>query len=173
MKARSSTRSLGRVERYWRSSRPSVVRDDVKGRREDHQKEANSNAEEIANAVEEKTGRRVSARTMRQAQRQLHYYPVHVSVKLALADAHKAARLAWCREHVRDSVKSLVFMDEMGVWIDYHKQQYGIKPGEPRPIKELDSVKARLNVWGDMVQRQVLPPRNKRQFQHDEVRGGA
>ena len=39
-------------------------------------------------------------------------------------------------------------MDEMGVWIDYHKQLYWIKPGEPRPIKELDSVKARLNVWG-------------------------
>ena len=72
----------------------------------------------------------------------------HVSAKPALTDARKAARLAWCREHVRDSVKSLVFMDEMGVWIDYHKQVYWIKPGEPRPIKELDSVQARLNVWG-------------------------
>ena len=39
-------------------------------------------------------------------------------------------------------------MDEMGVWIDYHKQLYWIKPGEPRPIKESDSEKARLNVWG-------------------------
>ena len=72
-----------------------------------------------------RSGRRVSARTMRRVRRQLHYYPVHVSVKPALTDAHKAARLAWCREHVRDSVKSLVFMDEMGVWIDYHKQLIG------------------------------------------------
>ena len=78
----------------------------------------------------------------------MHYYPVHVSAKPALTDAHKAARLAWCREHVRDSVTSLVFVDEMGVWIDYHKQLYWIKPGEPRPIKESDSEKARLNVWG-------------------------
>ena len=50
------------------------------------------------------------------------FYPVHVSVTPALTDVQKAARLAWCREHMRDSVKSLVFVDEMGMWIDYHKQ---------------------------------------------------
>ena len=141
--------TTGDVESHWRSGRPSVVTDDVKEVVEKTiKRKRTATAEEIANAVEEETGRRVSARTMRRVRRRLHYYPVHVSVKPALTDAHKAARLAWCREHVRDSVKSLVFMDEMGVWIDYGKQVYWIKPGEPRPIKELDSVKARLNVWG-------------------------
>jgi transposase len=141
--------TTGDVESHWRSGRPSVVTDDVKEVIEKTiKRKRTATAEEIANAVEEETGRRVSARTMRRVRRRLHYYPVHVSAKPALTDAHKAARLAWCREHVRDSVKSLVFMDEMGVWIDYHKQVYWIKPGESRPIKELDSVKARLNVWG-------------------------
>ena len=96
--------------------RLSVVTDDVKEVIEKTIKRTRTaTAEEIANAVEEETGRRVSARTMRRVRRRLHYYPVHVSVKPALTDAHKAARLAWCREHVRDSVKSLVFMDEMDV----------------------------------------------------------
>ena len=35
--------TTGDVESHWRSGRPSVVTDDVKGHREDHQKEANSN----------------------------------------------------------------------------------------------------------------------------------
>ena len=139
--------TTGDVESHWRSGRPSVVTDDVKEVIEKTiKRKRTATAEEIANAVEEETGRRVSAR-VRQVRRQ-YITTLFVSVKPTLTDAHKAARLAWCREHVRDSVKSLVFMDEMGVWIDYHKQVYWIKPGESRPIKELDSVKARLNVWG-------------------------
>ena len=107
--------TTGDVESHWRSGRPSVVTDDVKEVIEKTiKRKRTATAEEIANAVEE-TGRRVSARTMRRVRRRLHYYPVHVSAKPALTDAHKAARLAWCREHVRDSVKSLVFMDEMAV----------------------------------------------------------
>ena len=107
--------TTGDVESHWRSGRPSVVTDDVKEVIEKTiKRKRTATAEEIVNAVEEETGRRVSARTMRRVRRRLHYYLVHVSAKPALTDAHKAARLAWCREHVRDSVKSLVFYGRDG-----------------------------------------------------------
>ena len=86
--------ATGDVESHWRSGRPSVVTDDVKVIEKTIKRKRTATAEEIANAVEEETGRRVSARTMRRVRRRLHYYPVHVSAKPALTDAHKAARLA-------------------------------------------------------------------------------
>ena len=57
--------TTGDVESHWRSGRPSVVTDDVKEVIEKTiKRKRTATAEEIANAVEEETGRRVSARTM-------------------------------------------------------------------------------------------------------------
>ena len=86
---------MGDVERQRRSGRPSVVTDEVKEVKEKTiKRKRTATAEELANAVEEETGRRVSARTMHRVRRGLRYRPVHVSVKPALTDAHEAARLA-------------------------------------------------------------------------------
>jgi transposase len=73
---------------------------------------------------------------------------VHVSVKPSLTDAHRTARLAWCRAHLRDDVKTVGFMDEMGVTIDYHRRIHWIKPGESRPVRESLPSRVRLNVFG-------------------------
>ena len=43
---------------------------------------------------------------------------------------------------------AVVFMDEMRVGIDYHRQLFWIKPGEVRPVREKPPTKLRLNVWG-------------------------
>ena len=99
--------TTGDVESHWRSGRPSVVTDDVKEVIEKTiKRRRTATAEEIANVVEEETGRRVSARTMRRV-------PAAIALQRSPLDRRS-----------------------------------------------------------DMVQRQVLPPRHKRQFQHDEVRGG-
>jgi len=132
-----------------RSGRPSVVSDEVKDVVDKGiKKRRTATPSELANEVMDKTGRRVSERTIRRVRHELTYYPVHASVKPYLTDTHKAARLAWCREHRRDSFKSVVFMDEMGVSIDYHRQLFWIKPGEVRPVRETQPTKLRLNVWG-------------------------
>ena len=63
--------TTGDVESHWRSGRPSVVTDDVKEVVEKTiKRKRTATAEEIANAVQEETGRRVS-----------DGYPVHVSAK--------------------------------------------------------------------------------------------
>ena len=142
-------RLSGSLERKKRSGRPSVVSDEVKDAVDKRiKKRRTATSAELANEVMDKTGRRVSERTIRRVRRELTYHPVHASVKPSLTDAHKAARLAWCREHRRDSFKSVVFMDEMGVGIDYHRQLFWIKPGEVRPVRETHPTKLRLNVWG-------------------------
>jgi transposase len=141
--------TTGDVEGERRSGRPRVVRDEVEEvvdkaiKRKRH-----ATGQELADVVEETTGTRVSARTMRRVRRRLHYHPVHISVKPALTERHMEARLAWCQEHLHDNVRSFVFLDEMGVCLDHHRRLYWIKHGEARPVKETMPLKVRLNVWG-------------------------
>ena len=100
------------LETKKRSGRPSVVSDEVKGVVDKGiKKRRTATSSELANEVLDKTGRRVSERTIRRLRHELTYYPVHASVKPFMTDTHKAARLAWCREHRRDSFKAVVFMD--------------------------------------------------------------
>jgi transposase len=139
----------GDIGRREGSGRPVLVTEEVKEAVEKAiRRKRQANAAELAEAVEEDTGRRVSQRTMRRVRRQLRYHPVHVSVKPALSEVHMAQRLAWCREHLHDNVRQLGFMDEMGVCIDHHRRLYWIKAGEARPVRESNSVMVRLNVWG-------------------------
>jgi transposase len=138
----------GHVLRKKGSGRPSVVDDEVKDTVESTiRRKRHATAAELADAVEDDTGRRVSRRTMSRVRHALGYRPVHVSVKPALNDAHKAARLSWCRAHLRDDFKTLGFMDEAGVTIDYHRRLHWIKPGESRPVRESLPVMVRLNVF--------------------------
>jgi transposase len=138
----------GDVERKEGSGRPAKVDEEVEASVDNTiRRKRHATAAELANAVEEDTGRRVSARTMYRVRRQLGYRPVHVSVKPSLTDAHKAARLAYCRAHLRDDIKMMAFLDEMGVVIDYHRRHHWTKLGEPRPVRETLPARVRLNVW--------------------------
>ena len=84
------------LETKKRSGRPSVVSDEVKGVVDKGiKKRRTATSSELANEVLDKTGRRVSERTIRQLRHELTY-PVHASVKPFMTDTHKAARLAWC-----------------------------------------------------------------------------
>ena len=88
-------RLSGSLERKKRSGRPSVVSDEVKDAVDKRiKKRRTATSAELANEVMDKTGRRVSERTIRRVRRELTYHPVHASVKPSLTDAHKAARLA-------------------------------------------------------------------------------
>jgi transposase len=138
----------GDVSRRNAPGRPPVVDDDVKESVENTiRRKRHATGAELAAAVEDDTGRRVSRRTMSRVRRQLAYRPVHVSQKPSLTAAHKAARLAWCRAHMSDRLGMLVFMDECGVTIDYHRRIHWIKPGELRPVRETLPSRVRLNVW--------------------------
>ena len=78
-----------------RSGRPSVVSDEVKGVVDKGiKKRRTATSSELANEVLDKTGRRVSERTIRRLRHELTYYPVHASVKSFMTDTHQAARLA-------------------------------------------------------------------------------
>ena len=61
-----------------------------------------------------KTGRRVSASTVRRTRRTLGYRPVHTSLKPGLTEQHAGQRLSFCRAHLGDGLRHMVFMDEMG-----------------------------------------------------------
>jgi transposase len=138
----------GDVLRKKGSGRPSVVDDEVKGVVESTiRRKRHATAAELADAVEDDTGRRVSRRTISRVRYDLGYRPVHVSVKPSLTDAHKAARLAWCRAHLHDDLKAIGFIDESGVAIDYNRRVHWIKRGESRPVRESLPVRVRLNVF--------------------------
>ena len=70
------------LETKKRSGRPSVVSDEVKGVVDKGiKKRRTATSSELANEVLDKTGRRVSERTIRRLRHELTYYPVHASVK--------------------------------------------------------------------------------------------
>ena len=95
-----------------------------------------------------RTGRGVSARTVRRARRTLGYHPVHASLKPRLTEQHAEQRLRFCRAHVGDGLRHMVFMDEMGVDIDHNNDIYWIKPGQKRPIRYRFPQKVKVNIWG-------------------------
>jgi transposase len=111
-------------------------------------KKRNATSAQLQELMCKETGRRVSARTIRRARRELRYHPVHASLKPQLTEKHMTLRLQFCRAHRNDSARNWVFMDEMGIGIDIHRNVYWIKPGEARPVHEVPSSNIRLNVWG-------------------------
>src|SRR3954471_7038015 len=75
-------RLSGSLETKKRSGRPSVVSDEVKDAVDKGvKKRRTATSAELTNEVMDKTGRRVSERTIRTVRRELTYHPVHVSVK--------------------------------------------------------------------------------------------
>ena len=75
------------LETKKRSGRPSVVSDEVKGVVDKGiKKRRTATSSELANEVLDKTGRRVSERTIRRLRHELTYYPVHASVKPFMTD---------------------------------------------------------------------------------------
>jgi transposase len=108
----------------------------------------NATAAQLQVLMSKQSGRRVSERTIQRARRELKYHPVHASLKPQLTEAHMKLRLLFCQTHKNDSTRDWVFMDEMGVGIDTHRNVYWIKPGEARPIHEVSAGNIRLNVWG-------------------------
>jgi len=138
----------GNCERQKRSGRPSVMTEEVKRSVERGiKRKRTASGAELTERVARETGRRVSQRTIQTIRRRLGYHPVHVSVKPALMDTHRAARLAFCREHQRDAISLWGFMDEAGVTIDYHRQIHWIKQGECRPVRESPPARVRSNIW--------------------------
>lgn len=74
--------TTGDVARKKGSSAVLKVDDEVKGVVERTiRRKRNATAAELADAVDNDTGRRLSKRTMGRVRRQLGYHPVHVSVK--------------------------------------------------------------------------------------------
>jgi transposase len=102
---------------------------------------------ELAGVLQQQTGRRVSARTIRRARRALGRHPVHAKVRQSLTERHAALRLAFCREHLNDNLKQWVFADETGFELDSHNQVYWIKRGEARPMEFKLPSRVRINVW--------------------------
>lgn len=112
------------------------------------QKKPTASSAELRSALERKTGRRVSERTVRRARRALTYHPVHASRKPALTAANAAKRLSFCRRHRADGLKHMVLMDEMDVELDRDHRIYRIKRGQARPVDYRHPGKTRVNVWG-------------------------
>ncbi|CAF4787433.1 unnamed protein product, partial [Rotaria sp. Silwood2] len=75
----------------------------------------------------EKTGKRVSARTIQRYRRELGYRPYHQQIKKSLTST-------------QDDEK-IFTMSDVGtiVWC---------KPGKPRPIHSVDNIKAHEQLWG-------------------------
>jgi transposase len=136
-------------ERKRALRQPTVMDDAMKCALENAiKKKRNATAAQLQELMSDDTGRRASERTIQRARRLLGYKPVHASLKPQLTEKHMALRLLFCKAHRNDSPRRWVFMDEMGVGVDIHRNIYWIKPGEARPIHEVPPTNVRLNVWG-------------------------
>jgi transposase len=100
-------------------------------------------ADDLATA----TGRRVSARTVRRARRDIGYHPVHQTAQIELKDHQVANRLAFCQAHVNDNVHYWLFSDEKKFVVTTAGQVMWIKHGEAPDHKMVSSTYTRVTVW--------------------------
>jgi transposase len=107
----------------------------------------NASSTTLAHHVNIHRAHPLTDRSIRTYRRALGFHPVHTRRAPRLITAHKAKRLAFCKQHQHDDVHGWVFSDEAGVEADSDGSIYWIKRGEERPIVERSSHPVRVNFW--------------------------
>ncbi|CAF1641927.1 unnamed protein product, partial [Didymodactylos carnosus] len=102
----------------------------------------------IANRLEQRSGVRVSDRTIREARRNENYHPVHARVHWHINEQQAARRLQYCNLHQSDNWRQVMFTDEKKFQVDESGIVYWIPIGAPRSRAFVGQVKYTVTVFG-------------------------
>jgi transposase len=106
-------------------------------------------SQHLAATMQRRHGQRVSARSVRRARTQaLGRHPVHEIITHSLRPAHIAARLAFAILHLVANWHHVLFSDEKTFVLQHTGDVAWIKPGEPRPHRDVTNEMAQIKVWG-------------------------
>ncbi len=72
----------------------------------------------IANRLEQRSGLRVSVRTIRRVRRNENYHPVHARVHWEINERQAAQRYQYCCTHRSDHWQNVIFTDEKKFQVD-------------------------------------------------------
>ncbi|CAF3373156.1 unnamed protein product [Rotaria sp. Silwood2] len=105
-------------------------------------------ATSLANEIFEKTGKRVSPRTIQRYRRELGYRPYHQKITKSLTSTQEETKTSFAQAHVNDDIKRWLFSDEKIFTMSDVGTIAWCKPGEPRPVHAVDNIKAHAQLWG-------------------------
>jgi transposase len=102
----------------------------------------------LANEIFEKTGKRISARTIDRYRRELGYRPYHQRIKKSLTSTQEQTKTLFTQTYANDNIKRWLFSDEKIFTMNDVGTIAWCKPGEPRPTHAVDNIKAHAQLWG-------------------------
>ncbi|CAF1469237.1 unnamed protein product, partial [Rotaria sordida] len=145
----SRYRNTGEITGGTSSGRPHALLDVEKQKLDKTiRRKPTATATALANDIFEKTGKRVSARTIQHYRRELEYCRYHQQIKKSLTSTQEEAKTSFAQAHANDVIKRWLFSDEkMFTMSDVGTIVRG-KPGEPRPIHAVGNIKAHARLWG-------------------------
>jgi transposase len=143
-------RSTGSVTPHKLSGRPSVMNaDTLKSLDRLINKHDTAPSQVLANLLQQKTGRRVSSRTIQRARRgPLGRHPVHEIITKTLGEAEKERRVSFAQKLLAMNLHYVLWSDEKLWELDSTGQVHWVKKGAPRPTREVKVVTASVMVWG-------------------------
>ena len=112
-------------------------------------KNDNAPSQILANLFQKKTGRRISARTIRRARTgPLGRHPVHEVQVKTLGEGEKQNRVSFAKKLLTMNLHYILWSDEKLWELESTGLVHWIKKGAPRPVREVKVIKASVMVWG-------------------------
>ena len=103
----------------------------------------------LAYLLQNKTGRRISPRSIRRVRRTtLARHPVREIIVKTLTQGEKHKRLSFAQAHATDDFHQVAFTDEAFFGLDNTGRVHWIKKGETQPTREVKDLKIKFMVWG-------------------------
>ena len=136
------------LERDGRGTSNSLTNHEIHVLRQILHRYSYETATQLNNRFYRRTGRAVAPRTIRNYRRRLHFRAVQARVQPLLTQAHAYQRLTFCRQHIYDDWRRVIFADEKVFEADATGIVYWIPYGPPRPTTFRSQVQYNGAVFG-------------------------
>jgi transposase len=146
----SNYKNFGVVSPPKHSGRPSIMNDNtLKSLDRLIDKNDTATSQVLANLLQQKTGKRISARTIRRARTgPLGRHPVHEKITKSLGEGEKQRRVSFAQKLLTMNLHYILWSDEKLWQLDSTGQVHWIKRGDQIPSREVKVIKASVMVWG-------------------------
>jgi transposase len=143
-------RDTGVVSPPKHSGRPSIVNEDTRELIDRLiNKDDTTTSAALAQIVQQKTGKRVSSRTIQRVRRgPLGRHPVHEVITKSLGEGAKQNRVLFAQKLLTMNLHHVMWSDEKQWQLDSTGQVHWVKKGAPTPTREVKVISASVMVWG-------------------------
>lgn len=140
----SNYKNTGMVSPPKHTGRPSIMNDNtLKSLNRLINKNDTATASELARALQQKTGQRISPRTIQRARRgPLGRHPVHEVITKTLDDGKKQNRVLFAQKLLTMNLHYILWSDEKTWELHSTGQVHWVKKGAPTPLREVKVIKA-------------------------------